>query len=74
MLYFVLVRMGAADLSYRELSLQCDTHSSGFSVIPLISSDYKSQTSVNQQLLCSSYCLDAKFTTMLSLWEKIFNQ
>lgn len=69
-----LVRMGAGDLNYDELTLQCETHSNGFSVVPLITSSYDSLTHAYQQLLCSSYCLDAKLTTMMSLWEKIFNQ
>jgi Zn-dependent M16 (insulinase) family peptidase len=66
--------MGAAELGYEELTTQCKTHSNGFSVTPVIISDYQSLTKVYQELLCSSYCLDAKFTTMMSLWEKIFNQ
>ena len=66
--------MGAGELSYDELTLQCETHSNGFSVAPVITPDYKSLGHVYQELLCSSYCLDAKFATMMSLWEKIFNQ
>lgn len=70
---YIVTRMGASNLNYEDLSLQCETNSSGFSVLPFVKSEFTSMEKVHQLLLCSSYSLDRKFVTMMSLWEKIFN-
>lgn len=70
----IISRMGADGLSSDKLTLQCNAKSSGFNIVPLIQSHYDSCDDCHFYLHCCTHFLDSNFSSVLSLWEKIFNK
>lgn len=66
--------MGADELSSDKLTLECNACSSGFNIIPIIRCNYDSCDDCHLYLHCYTHFLDSNFSSVLSLWEKIFNK
>lgn len=71
---FILTKMGAGNLSYRELSQLIEMRTGGMGLSTHVSSHHSDMKAFEQGLSFSSHCLDKNLPHMFYLWGEIFSR
>ncbi|KAL9969305.1 hypothetical protein ACROYT_G021504 [Oculina patagonica] len=71
---FILTKMGAGNLNYRELSQLMEMRTGGMSLSTHISTHHSDMKAFEQGLEFSSHCLDKNLPHMFYLWAEIFSR
>lgn len=71
---FILTKMGAGNLSYRELSQLIEMRTGGMGLSTHVSSHHSEMKAFEQGLSFSSHCLDKNLPHMFYLWGEIFSR